>query len=215
MLFWLADVPGEQVADAVDGVVGDAGEHVAEVGFGIEAVELGGLDQGIEGGGAFAAGVGAGEEIVLPAEGQRPDLPFGGVVVDLQATVVEVAAERGPVVAGVADGSGQLALPRQLRQHGVEGGGELVDQRCGFFLADQAAPLGGRYSFYAHQTAAVTTFRAAGARGISLLRLSGANYLRSHAGHYSRGSCMKSGSKLVFQTKKASCVVVLHGKIFW
>ena len=30
MLFWLCDVPGEQVANAIDGVVGDAGEHVAE-----------------------------------------------------------------------------------------------------------------------------------------------------------------------------------------
>ena len=37
MLLWLADVPGKQVADAIDGVVGDAGKHVAEVGFWIEA----------------------------------------------------------------------------------------------------------------------------------------------------------------------------------
>src|SRR5512132_3555778 len=89
MVFWLADVPGEQVGDAVDGVGGDAGEHVAEPGFWVEAVELGGFDQGVEGRGAFAAGVGAGKEVVLPAEGQWPNLPFGGVVVDLQPTVVE------------------------------------------------------------------------------------------------------------------------------
>ena len=37
MLFWLADVPGEQVADAVDQGGRRAGEHVADVGFGIEA----------------------------------------------------------------------------------------------------------------------------------------------------------------------------------
>src|SRR5512133_3293070 len=36
MLLWLADVPGKQVADAIDGVVGDAGKHVAEPGFGID-----------------------------------------------------------------------------------------------------------------------------------------------------------------------------------
>src|SRR5512143_3900838 len=81
MVLSRADVPGEQVADAIDGVAGDAGEHVAEVGFGIEAVELGGLDQGIEGSGAITAGVGPGKKVVLPAEGQRPDLPFGGVVI--------------------------------------------------------------------------------------------------------------------------------------
>src|SRR5512144_1125314 len=67
-----ADVPGEQVADAIDGVAGDAGEHVAEVGFGIEAVELGGLDQGIEGSGTLSAGIRTGEEPIFPAEGNRP-----------------------------------------------------------------------------------------------------------------------------------------------
>jgi hypothetical protein len=49
LVFWLANIPGEQVADAVDLVVGDAGEHVAEPGFRVEAVELGGFDQGVEG----------------------------------------------------------------------------------------------------------------------------------------------------------------------
>src|SRR5512147_753729 len=49
MVFWLADVPGEQVGDAVDGVVGDAGEHVAEPGFRVKEIELGGLEQGVEG----------------------------------------------------------------------------------------------------------------------------------------------------------------------
>ncbi len=57
MLFWLADVPGEQVADAIDGVVGDAAQHITQVGFGVEAVEFGGFDQAIEGGGAITAGV--------------------------------------------------------------------------------------------------------------------------------------------------------------
>src|SRR5512132_4285856 len=102
---------------------------VAEPGFGIEAVELGGLDQGIEGGGTITASVGPGKKVVFPAEGQRPDLPFGGVVVDLQPPVVEVAAQRRPEVAGVADGGGELALPRQLRQHRIEDGGEFIDQR--------------------------------------------------------------------------------------
>src|SRR5512132_686082 len=79
MLLWLADVPGKQVADAIDGVVGDAGEHVAEPGFWIEAVELGGLDQGIEGGGTITASVGPGKKVVFPAEGNRAViLPMSG-----------------------------------------------------------------------------------------------------------------------------------------
>src|SRR5512142_1686586 len=144
MVLSRADVPGGQVADAIDGVAGDAGEHVAEVGFGIEAVELGGLDQGIEGSGAITAGVGPGKKVVLPAEGQRPDLPFGGVVVDLQPPVVEVAAERRPEGAGVADGGGEIAFSRHLRQHGIEDGGEFIDQRCRLLLADQPPPVGGQ-----------------------------------------------------------------------
>ena len=67
MLLWLADVPGKQVGDAIDGVVGDAGEHVAEPGFRIEAVELGGLDQGIKGGGTITASVGPGKKVIFPA----------------------------------------------------------------------------------------------------------------------------------------------------
>src|SRR5512144_3145923 len=129
MVLSRADVPGEQVADAIDGVGGDAGEHVAEVGFGIEAVVLGGWDQGIEGSGAITAGVGPGKKVVLPAEGQRPDLPFGGVVVDLQPPVVEVAAERRPEGAGVADGGGEIAFSRQLRQHRIEISGAAFSWR--------------------------------------------------------------------------------------
>lgn len=36
-------VPGQQCIDLVDGVIGDAREHVAKVGFGIDAVQLGRL----------------------------------------------------------------------------------------------------------------------------------------------------------------------------
>jgi hypothetical protein len=56
----LGDVPGKQVGDALDGMVGDAPEDVAQIGLGVEAVELGALDQGIDRRGALAAGIRAG-----------------------------------------------------------------------------------------------------------------------------------------------------------
>ena len=64
----------------VDRVIGDAGEHVGELGLGVEAVELGGLDRGrAMHGRAVAALVGAGEERVLAAEGDHPViLPMSG-----------------------------------------------------------------------------------------------------------------------------------------
>jgi hypothetical protein len=46
-------------------VVGDAGNNVGDVELRIEAVELGGFDQRVHGGSAPAAGIGAGEEVVL------------------------------------------------------------------------------------------------------------------------------------------------------
>ena len=55
--------------ELLHGVVGDAGDDVAEIGFGLEAVELGGFDDGIDRGGAGSAGVGTGEEPVFTAHG--------------------------------------------------------------------------------------------------------------------------------------------------
>src|SRR5580700_4315036 len=34
------DVPWQQFGDPIDGVIGDAGKHVAQVGFGVEAVQF-------------------------------------------------------------------------------------------------------------------------------------------------------------------------------
>ena len=53
-------VPGQQLCDAVHRVVGDALQHLAQVGLGIEAVQLGRSEQAIESRGSFPAGVGTG-----------------------------------------------------------------------------------------------------------------------------------------------------------
>ena len=59
-------MPGQQFGDAVDGMVGDAADHLAQIGFRIEAVELGGFDKRLGYGTAPSAGIGSGEQIVLP-----------------------------------------------------------------------------------------------------------------------------------------------------
>ena len=51
------EVPGEKFADAVDWVVGDAVQDLAEIAFWIESVEFGRADQRVDGGSAFASGV--------------------------------------------------------------------------------------------------------------------------------------------------------------
>ena len=53
-----SDIPGQQLLDAVDRVIGDLFEHAAEVEFRIESVQLGCSQQRIDGSGTFSAGVG-------------------------------------------------------------------------------------------------------------------------------------------------------------
>lgn len=73
-------VPRKQLVDALGGVVLQAPKDVGEPGAGIDVVELTGLDQGVDRGGAAAAGVGAGEGPVLAADGDAAHGALGGVV---------------------------------------------------------------------------------------------------------------------------------------
>jgi len=59
--------PWQEVCDAIDGVVCDAPEDIARVGFWIDPGELGGFDERGHGGCSRAAPIGAGEEIILTA----------------------------------------------------------------------------------------------------------------------------------------------------
>src|SRR5271165_5329333 len=91
-------------------MIGDASEHAVQIGFGIETVELCGFDERVGRGGALTTGIGAGEHIILPTQGQRSDGALGGVVADLQVSIVEKTRERGPARARIADRSGQFAM---------------------------------------------------------------------------------------------------------
>jgi hypothetical protein len=103
-------------------VIGDAGEDVAQVGFGVDAVQFAGFDQAVDDGRALATAIRAGEEPVFPAEGNAAQGIFGAVVIDLQAAVVGVADKRGPVCEGVADRLGEPALRRQPGELRLEPG---------------------------------------------------------------------------------------------
>jgi len=89
-------VPGQEFVDAVDGVIGDAGEHVAQVCFRIDVVQLRGADQAVDCGSAFAAGIRSREQVVLAAQGHHAQCSFRGVVVDFDAAIVQVAQQRFP-----------------------------------------------------------------------------------------------------------------------
>jgi len=78
-------------------------EHVAEIGIGLDAIEPGRGDEGRDHRPAAPAAVGPSEEMVLACEGHGPDRPFDRIVVELDAAIVEEAAERGPPGQRIAD----------------------------------------------------------------------------------------------------------------
>ncbi len=63
------EVPRQKFVDAVDGMVGDAGEHLPQIGFGIETIELRRTDQAVDGCGALAARIRSRKQVILPAQG--------------------------------------------------------------------------------------------------------------------------------------------------
>jgi hypothetical protein len=58
----VVEVPGQQLGDVVDRMICNHREHVAQVGFGIDAVEFASPDQAVDRGSALSARIGAGEQ---------------------------------------------------------------------------------------------------------------------------------------------------------
>ena len=113
---WRLGRGGQQGLDAVDRVRGDALEHMTQVEVRIEPVQAAGSDQAVESRGRLATGVGACEQVVIAtAEYQGTDRALGGVVVDLDGSVLDVAGERRPARQRVLD---RLRERRLRRQHG-------------------------------------------------------------------------------------------------
>lgn len=64
-------------------MLGNVGQHMTQVRFRINAVELYRANECVHGAGALAAAVGPHEQEVLPSQCHRAQCPFGGVVIDL------------------------------------------------------------------------------------------------------------------------------------
>ena len=60
-----SEIPGQQLGDAADGVVGDLLQHLVEIGFRVHAVELGAADQAVDRSGPLPATVRSRKEIVF------------------------------------------------------------------------------------------------------------------------------------------------------
>src|SRR5271169_6212265 len=97
-------IPGQQVIEPAHGIaVGQAFQHVVEVGERLDVVEFSGGDERADGGPADAAAVGSCKEMVLAAECDGSDRALDRIVVELDAAVAKKEAERFPASEGIAD----------------------------------------------------------------------------------------------------------------
>lgn len=91
-------------------VASDLLDDIGDVGLRFDAVELGGLDDGIDGGSPFAASLRSGKDPVLAADRHGADRALGDVVVDLGNALVDVAGERVPALAAIVERLGHVGL---------------------------------------------------------------------------------------------------------
>ena len=134
---WQVAVPGQEIINPVGGMIGDMRQHVTQPGFGVDTVQLGGAEQRVDRGGALAAAVGAGEQIIAAADGHATQGAFGRGVIDLDGAVVAIAQQRRPplervrVAAAVSDLRDKVSsVLRSQRSRSSSSGRERVYRTC-------------------------------------------------------------------------------------
>ena len=106
-------VPGQQILDASEGMIGDAGKYFAQPAFRIEVVEACGSQQRMDGGRALTASVRSAKQIVLAAQGNGAKRPLGRRVIDLD---VAVAGRRSTAVWKTSDAQWLRQLEEENRK---------------------------------------------------------------------------------------------------
>jgi hypothetical protein len=102
---------------------------VTQVEVRIEPAQAAGADQTVEPRGRLATGVGASEQVVTTSEHQRADRALGGVVIDLDGTILDIAGERRPARQRVLDRLRERRLRRQRRARLPQPRSQLVEDR--------------------------------------------------------------------------------------
>ena len=115
-----APVPRQQVIDPVDGVIGDARQHVGEPGSRIDIVELCGLNQRVHEGSPLAATLRAGEEPGASSQSDTAQGALGGIVGKADAAVGKEAGERLPAREHVVHGLGDVGMAGDLWPEGTQ-----------------------------------------------------------------------------------------------
>jgi len=106
----LAPIPGQELVDALGGMIRQPRQHVGEPGLGIDIIELGGGDQRVDGCSPPATFVGAREGPIAATNRHGTQLALGGIVRHAQSAVVKEASECSPALEAVIDGFAGLAV---------------------------------------------------------------------------------------------------------
>jgi len=77
-------------------VVRNAGQHVSQIAFGINAIQLSTPDQTVDRRGTLSTAIGARKKKVLSAQSHDPQRSFGCIIVDFDAAVITEAYQRLP-----------------------------------------------------------------------------------------------------------------------
>lgn len=122
--------------------IDDPGEDVAQVGERINIVQLTGFDQRSDGGPMVGAAVRTCKQRVFPVQRDRTDGAFDGVVVELNAAIIDEARQALPARERITDGVGKLALLADQTEFCAQPLLECLGERPAFLLADEPALLG-------------------------------------------------------------------------
>ena len=123
--------PGQQFFDAVDRMLRDAREHLAQIEFGIHSVELGTSHERVDGRGPVATRIRTCEEIIATAESDGAQRALGAGVVDLDQTVIDIAGERPPSRERIADSRGGVGLSGQCGELLLKPSMEVIELGSG------------------------------------------------------------------------------------
>ncbi len=109
--------PRQQPVDPIDWVPADhARQDVVEIGVGLDAIQLTGLDERAHRCPTGSPAIAAGKEMILAPKRHRPDGPLDRVRVELDAAVVQESGQPIPARECVPHRLGEFSAAGQVRE---------------------------------------------------------------------------------------------------
>ncbi|MCP4317129.1 MAG: ComEC family competence protein [Hyphomicrobiales bacterium] len=128
--------PRHELVQFGDLVICDLSKDPCEPSLRIDAVELGGFDQGEGDCYGFAAALRTGKHPILTAKGNRHHGSLGGIVIEFQKSVFQIGPQTLHPCQGITDSLGQRRLAGYFGQLRMQPCFQIIKDRLGFPLAN-------------------------------------------------------------------------------